>query len=238
MFVVETSGREREREKEKEMPRKTIQPFSNQKSGQRYESIKEVLKVMKKYSGGDLQGLVKALLKKKCFQEVHQLTSDADAKLNAIIDTIKKAYKTKPIPERRVFLSLLAPTLTRKELQNAGFHVDSVTFANARRHAELYGAGVSEKKKDGFGQGATGYEEINMADGTIDGNYALDGSYDDGSAMVDGNGHSSIDNANYASYVAEATQATTTTTTGMTTTTTTTTTTTSSLTNAAASEEL
>jgi len=85
-----------------------------------------VATVTVEHAGGDLQGLVKALLKKKSFQEVHQMTSDADAKLNAIIDTIKKAYKTKPIPERRVFLSLLAPTLTRKELQNAGFHVDSV----------------------------------------------------------------------------------------------------------------
>eukprot|EP01102_Stenamoeba_stenopodia_P017954 TRINITY_DN6515_c0_g4_i1.p1 TRINITY_DN6515_c0_g4~~TRINITY_DN6515_c0_g4_i1.p1 ORF type:complete len:203 (+),score=50.64 TRINITY_DN6515_c0_g4_i1:191-799(+) len=194
------------------MPRKTIQPFSNQKSGQRYESIKAVLKTMKKYSGGDMQGLVKALLKKKCFQEVHQMTSDADVKLNSIIDTIKKAYKTKPIPERRVFLSLLAPTLTRKELQNAGFHVDSVTFANARRHAELYGAGVSEKKKDGLMQSGAGYEEINIADGTIDGGYAIDNTYGniDNPLPMD-NGH------NYAYAESQTTTTTTTTTTTSTT---------------------
>jgi hypothetical protein len=99
-------------------------------------------------SGNDPLELIAAYM---CTREAILLRKERNevflnGKMRILVDSLKKQHELAPGHEKRRWLSFVATLLTMEELQQLGWHINSHSFRNARKHIENYGAGAKIPK--------------------------------------------------------------------------------------------
>ena len=119
------------------------QKFRTQKGGQRKQTLSNFKRFLNDASGNDPLELIAAYM---CTREAVLKRNERNeiflnGKLRLLVESLKKQHQLAPGHEKRRWLSFVANLLPMKELQELGWHIDSHSFRNARKHIENCGAG-------------------------------------------------------------------------------------------------
>src|SRR5579871_3648261 len=102
------------------------QPFSQQKGGQRYRTLKYLKDILKFLSGKEIRELLNAyLISREEKYIIDQLDLQYQDKYKNIINNIKELYKNITYNNKYKVLSLISNNYIRKKLLDIGFKFSS-----------------------------------------------------------------------------------------------------------------
>ena len=118
------------------------QPFSNQRGGQRRQSMSTGYQTLNRLSGGESAELIYSILSQPSHSDIlQQLLTRFDNRVIQLIDKIGQAYRACPDHLKTAFSSLVATDYSRNTLAVMGCPLSEKAYRNARRRANIHGVG-------------------------------------------------------------------------------------------------